>query len=186
MKLKTTLIAGAIATGLLAAGTAQAFPPVTKAAGDRLYLGGKLSMLDHDDRDGFSYDKAFGIGVIGGYHLLGAGAQIPRNLGGGTLSLETELNFTAIDGDANPAGEWDATTLGAYAAYRFPLQGAVYVKARAGAVWNDVDRPPRGSKSDVDGSFGLGIGARVGAGHLEGEFTIINSNVTMFSIGYLF
>lgn len=177
----------AATAGLVVSATAQATPPVSDFIGDRAYLGAKLALVDHDDKNGVSFDKAYNIGVYGGYHLLGEGAQIPRNLGGGTLSIEGELTTTLIDGDTNFGGDWDIMTLGAYAAYRFPVQKSVYLKGKLGLVWNDPDGPAAANnKSDVDGSFGLGIGWHLGSGALEGEFSVINSDVLFLSVGYIF
>ncbi|HEX9628088.1 MAG TPA: outer membrane beta-barrel protein [Acidiferrobacterales bacterium] len=185
MKIKTSILAGALSATLLGATTAHAAPPVTDFAGDRVYLGAKFIVVDLDDIPPVSFDKAYNIGVYGGYHLLGQGAQIPKNLGGGTLSIEGEFTTTVVDGDTNFGGDWDITTISAYAAYRFPLQGGVYLKGKAGGTWSDPDTPAT-RKSETDGSFGLGVGWHLGSGALEGEFTVISSELLFLSVGYLF
>jgi hypothetical protein len=191
MRTKTSILAGALSTALLGATTAHAAPPVSDFAGDRVYLGAKFIVVDHDDTPQTGFSKAYNIGVYGGYHLLGQGAQIPRNLGGGTLSIEGELTTTVIDGDTSRTRDWDITTLSAYAAYRLPLQGSAFLKGRAGVTWSDPDTPDpnfRTNKRDTDGSVGLGIGWHVGTGAIETELTFIdrNNDLLLLSVGYLF
>jgi hypothetical protein len=171
--------------GLACAGTALAAPPVTHAAGNLVYLGVKGAIVSNDAPGA---DNAFNIGAYGGYNLLGEGARYPKNLGGGTLSAEGEFTVTALKGDTRGHGDWNIMTLAAYAAYRFPLQNKFYLKGRAGVRWQDIDTgtPVGWDGSDTGLSVGLGGGWQLSRGSVEAEITLLGSDITFISLGYLF
>lgn len=160
-------------------------PPVTHAAGNMIYLGAKGGIVSNDEPN---TDNAFNIGVYGGYHLLGDQARFPKNLGGGTLSVEGEFTATAIKGDAGPYGDWNILTLAGYAAYRFPLQNSFYLKGKAGARWQDIDTdiPVRWDGTDTGASVGIGAGWKLSKGTMEAEITLLGSDITFLSLGYIF
>ncbi len=171
--------------GLIYAGGVQAAPPVTHAAGNLVYLGVKGGIMDHDAQ---GTDYAVNIGAYGGYNLMGEGARFPKNLGGGTLSVEGEFTVTALKGDTRGAGDWTVMTLAGYAAYRFPLQTKVDLKGKAGVRWQDVDTdgPTVWDGSDTGISVGLGAGWKLNKGNIEAEVTIVESDLTFVSLGYIF
>ncbi len=171
--------------GLVCAGTVQAAAPVTHAAGNLVYLGVKGGIMSNDAQGA---DNAFNIGAYGGYNLLGEGARYPKNLGGGTLSVEGEFTVTAIKGDTRNYGDWNIMTLAGYAAYRFPLQNKFYLKGKAGVRWQDIDTDGQvsWSGSDTGLSVGLGGGMKLGQGNIEAEITLIENDITFVSLGYIF
>lgn len=171
--------------GLIYAGTVQAAPPVTHAAGNLVYLGVKGGLMDNDAP---GTDYAVNIGAYGGYNLLGEGARFPQNLGGGTLSVEGEFTVTALKGDTRYYGDWNIMTLAGYAAYRFPLQNQFYLKGKAGVRWQDVDTdgPVGWNGSDTGASVGLGAGWKLSKGNIEAEVTLVESDITFVSLGYIF
>ena len=179
--------------GLLLAAEAQAAPPVSTPIGpakSMYYVGAKGGLM-MPDRDGF--DNAINVGAYGGYNLVGAGAPLKANLGGGTLAIEGEVTLTASSGDfsvTGGSGDWKITTLGAYAAYRFPVTATFYAKGKAGVVRSDVDisvSGVSGGGNDTDFSIGAGVGFVLGRGSLEVEITRINAhdNFDFLSVGYL-
>ena len=185
MKIHRTFMSAALLLGLVCTSAYAASPPVTAAAGNLIYLGVKGGIISNDAPGA---DNAFNVGVYGGYHLLGDRARFPKNLGGGTLSVEGEFTVTAIKGDAGPYGDWNIMTLAGYAAYRFPLQNSFYLKGKAGARWQDVDtdRSVRWDGTDTGASVGLGAGWKMGKGAMEAEITLLGTDVTMLSLGYIF
>jgi len=186
MKIDRALMGVAsVLLGLICAGTAQAAPPVTHAAGNLVYLGVKGGIMSNDAA---GTDNAFNIGAYGGYNLLGEGARYPKNLGGGTLSVEGEFTVTALKGDTRAYGDWNIMTLAGYAAYRFPLQNKFYLKGKAGVRWQDIDTdsPVGWNGSDTGLSFGLGGGWQLNKGAIEAEITVVESDITFVSLGYLF
>ena len=186
MKIRHALMSTVLSLGLASTSAVYAAPPpVTSAAGNLIYLGVKGGLIDIDEPNA---DNALNIGVYGGYHLLGDQARFPKNLGGGTLSVEGEFTLTAIDGDAGPSGDWSVMTLAGYAAYRFPLQNSFYLKGKAGGYWQDVDtdRPVSWDGTDTGVSVGLGGGWKLSKGVIEAEITLLGSDVTFLSLGYIF
>lgn len=175
MNIKNTLAALTIVVGLVAGASAH-------AAGN-VYLGGKAGFMD----PGYGgFDPALAIGVYGGYNLLGKDAGIAANLGGGRLAIEGELNFTLLDGDAGAYGDWSVTTLGAYAAYIYPLTESISFKGKAGIVRQDidVDRSGSGAKNDDTGlALGVGAGFKLGGGTLDVEVTLMDE-MNYWSVGY--
>ena len=185
MKTRYSLLATTLLAATASMPVAHAAAPVTAAAGNFVYLGIKGGIMSNDAQ--FA-DNALNIGVYGGYNLLGEGARTPKNLGGGTLSVEGDFTVTAIKGDAGIYGDWNIMTLAAYAAYRFPLQNNFYLKGKAGARWIDIDTdlPVRWNGTDTGGTFGIGAGVKLNSGTLEAELTIIENDITFLSLGYFF
>ncbi len=171
--------------GLVCSGAVQAAPPVTQAAGNLIYLGAKGGIVSNNAAGAGS---AVNIGAYGGYNLLGEGARYPKNLGGGTLSAEGEFTLTALKGSTRGYGDWKIMTLAGYAAYRFPLQNKFYLKGKAGVRWQDIGTgaPVGWNGSSTGLSVGLGGGMQLNKGNIEAEITIVDSDITFFSVGYLF
>ena len=179
MKTKTLAAAVVLAAGLAATGAAQ-------AAG-KIYVGAKLAMIDFDAQ---GFDNAYGVGGYGGYNLLGKDAHWDADLGGGTLAVEGEVMLTAVQGDTDFWGEWDMTTVGAYAAYRHSLTDAFYLKGKLGVVRYEIDTdfpvgaPGVDTGSDTAVSAGIGAGWQIGPGNLEAEITTHEGDVLVVSAGF--
>lgn len=174
-----------LSSGLFGAGVAQAAPPSTPAAGNLVYLGVKGGIMDNDAP---GTDYAVNLGAFGGYNLMGEGARYPRNLGGGTLSVEGEFTVSVLKGDTSAYGDWNIMTLAGYAAYRFPLQNNFYLKGKAGVRRIDVDTdvPAAWDGTDTGLSVGLGAGWKLNKGNVEAEVTVIENDITFVSVGYIF
>lgn len=183
-----------LAIGLAASANAYAARPQAAMSGLG-YLGGKAGLV-MPDASGFN--DAVNVGVYGGYNLFGKGAPNPADLGGGTLAIEGELTLSLVDGDftvtvpplGTVSGDWDLTTLGVYAAYRYPVSDTFFVKGKAGLVRGKFDTsvagvPGRGTDTDI--SIGGGLGWKLGQGILEVELTLIetHSDFKFLSVGYL-
>lgn len=179
MNTKTLAVAVTLAAGLAAAGAAQ-------AAG-KMYVGAKLSLVDFDAP---GFDNAFNVGAYGGYNLLGRDAHWNADLAGGTLAVEAEVSLTAIKGDAGPAGDWDLTSVGAFAAYRHPLTDAFYLKGKLGVVRYEVDLDvPTPLVAGYTGretalAAGIGAGWQVGPGRLEAEVATYEGDVLLVGVGF--
>lgn len=181
MKTKTLAAAIVLTTGLAAAGAAQ-------AAG-KIYVGGKLGMVDVDAS---GFDVGVNVGVYGGYNLLGKDGHWDADLAGGTLAAEGEATLTAIKGDTDGAGDWDMTTIGAYAAYRHALTDAFYLKGKVGVVRYEIDVETPTFFGAISGSLGtetslaVGVGAgwSVGPGSIEAEITTYEGDVLYLTAGF--
>lgn len=191
------IIRGVYATlliaGLILSAQVQAAQPGSKPIGPAAgtYYAGAKGGLMMPKRGGF--DDAINIGGYGGYNLVGAGAPVKANLGGGTLAIEGDITLTASDGDFSTggvSGDWEVTTIGAYAAYRFPLSATFYAKGKAGLVRSDVDfsvSGVSGSGAETDISLGAGVGFLLGNGSLEVEVARIKADdkFDFLSVGYI-
>lgn len=180
MKTTTLIMTLALAAGLAAAGTAQ-------AAG-KIYVGGKLGIVDADIS---GFDPAVNIGVYGGYNLLGKNSHFAADLKGGTLAVEGDVSLSILKGDAGVFGDWDMTSIAVYAAYRHPLTDYFYLKGKLGLVRYeiDVDGIPSGLVAGRLGTetalaAGFGAGWKVGPGSLEAEITTYEGDVMILSAGF--
>ncbi len=172
--MKTTTIAMtlALAAGLAAAGTAQ--------AQGKIYVGAKAGVVQVDNT---GFDNAFNAGVYGGYNMLGKDSQFAADLKGGTLAAEGEVTLSVAKGDA-PVGDWDLTSVGAYAAYRHPLTDYFYLKGKLGVVRYDIDISAGSDNTETALAAGIGAGWKVGPGSLEAEITTYESDVLFVSAGF--
>ncbi len=144
--------------------------PLAHAAG--MYAGAKAGFMLADTEN---QDTALNLGGVFGMTLADLGPKT------GTLSAEGELSFTLIDGDRPGGGDWDVNTLGAYAVYR--SAGDMHLKAKAGLLWVDTNY----GNSVTELSVGVGGGWRISKDMtLEVEYTTIDDNIDMFSIGVNF
>lgn len=180
MKTRNIFISLALLGSLSLAGVAQ-------AAG-KIYIGGKAGIVDADSGvPGISFDPAIAVGVYGGFNLLGKDSQFAADLNGGTLAVEGEALLTAVKGDAGLAGDWDITSVAAYAAYRHPLTNYFYLKGKAGVVHYKIDTDFfSGTYGDTKDTLAAGIGAgwKVGPGNIEAEITTYGSDARMLSAGF--
>lgn len=179
MKTTTLTMILALSAGLAAAGTAQ-------AAG-KIYIGGKVGVVDADSGvSGVGFDPAVTVGVYGGFNILGKDSQFAANLNDGTLAVEGEAMLTVLKGDAGLAGDWDVTSIGAFAAYRHPLTNYFYLKGKAGVVHYTIDTDFIPAAGDTTNTLAVGVGAgwKVGPGSIEADLTAYGSDVRMLSAGF--
>ncbi len=179
MKTKTLAAAVLLTAGLAAAGAAQ-------AAG-KIYVGGKIGLLDVDPQDcpGCSFDPAFNVGAYGGYNMLGKDAHWDADLAGGTLAVEGEATLTAIKGDSNILGDWDMTSIAAYAAYRHPMTDAFYLKGKLGVARYKIETDFGASLgTETDLAAGIGAGWSVGPGSIEAEITTYEGDILFVTAGF--
>lgn len=178
--MKTRALAAALLTiaSLVAVNAAQ--------AEGKIYVGGKLAVADPDIGGGF--DNAYTAGVYGGYNLFGRDAHYAADLGGGTFAVEGELMLTTSKGSTTANGKWDITSLGAYAAYRYPLGQQFYLKARMGLVHYDISTTvgsgPSGAGTETKLAAGIGGGVKVGPGSIEADVTTYESDVLTYGVGF--
>jgi hypothetical protein len=179
MKTKTLAAAVVLTAGLAAAGAAQ-------AAG-KIYVGAKLGLLDADPSGctaGCSLDPAFNIGAYGGYNMLGKDAHWDADLAGGTLAVEGEATLTAVKGDAGLLGDWDMTSIAAYAAYRHPMTDAFYLKGKLGVARYEIDTDFGSFDSETALAAGIGAGWSVGPGSIEAEITTYEGDILFVTAGF--
>lgn len=174
MKTTTFISTLALAAGLVVTGAAH--------AEGKIYVGAKVGIVQ---ADAAGFDDAFNAGVYGGYNLLGKNSHFAADLKGGTLAVEGEVTLSAVKGDA-PVGEWDLTSIGAYAAYRHPLTDYFYLKGKLGLVRYDVDTTVGTAISGTETALAAGIGAgwKVGPGRIEAEVTTYESDVLFVTAGF--
>ncbi len=103
------------------------------------------------------------------------------------MAFEGELTTTILEGDVDlgfTTLNWDVTTLAGYFTYR--TSSSPYFKLKAGILYEDVSIGSF-SESDTGLSFGAGVGWNLSkTSKLELEMTIIEADLTFFSIGFLF
>lgn len=175
MKTRNVFISLMLLTGLSLAGTAQ-------AAG-KIYIGAKAGVVKPDIS---GFDEAINAGVYGGYNLLGKDSQFAADLRGGTLAVEGEVTTSVIDGESNFFGDWDMTSIAAYAAYRHPITDYFYLKARAGVVRYEIDTsvPSVNTGTETQLAAGVGAGWKVGPGSVEVDLTTYESDALFLAAGF--
>jgi hypothetical protein len=175
MKMKSLVAGLAFATGLTAAAATQ--------AEGKIYVGALAGLVDFDAP---GFDRAFNAGVYGGYHLLGKDAHWSADLAGGTLSAEGQVTLSLVKGDAGAAGDWDITSIAAYAAYRHPLTDYFYLKGKLGLVRYKIDTDLNSPFADSDTALSAGIGAgwKLGPGRIEAELATHEGDAWMLSAGF--
>lgn len=175
--LRAAALSLAIGLGTLWTTCAQAATPLIIG---KPYFGVKTGIMMPDVG---GWGDAINIGGIIGAPV----ARLPQ----GTISAEGELTTTLSNGDINyygTSGNWHITTLAGYGVFR--TRGPIYLKAKAGLLYENVGASLAGlaaTGSDMGLSFGVGGGMRLQNGQsLEVEYTIIESDVNMLSVGYNF
>ncbi len=137
------------------------------------YFGLKAGVMLPDLAD---LDAAYNAGMLVGY-------------GRGPVAAEAEITTTVLPGDTALSGvQWDITTLALYAVYR--SAGAVYVKIKGGVLYEQVNFDAVGISlqgNDSGASLGLGLGFNRGdKGRVEIEYAVIDSDISLISLAYLF
>ena len=99
----------------------------------------------------------------------------------GIWGAELEASFADFDYSFNGrTGSSDYRAFGLYGVVR--SEGDYYFKAKAGLVSEEI-RTSFAKVSDTGFSTGLGIGARLGDIVLEAEYTIMDEDINLFSVG---
>lgn len=175
MKTRNVFISLMLLAGLALAGTAQ-------AAG-KIYIGAKAGLVKADIP---GFDEAINAGVYGGWNLLGKDSQFAADLRGGTLAVEGEITTSVKDGESDFFGDWNMTSMAAYAAYRHPVTDYFYLKARAGLVRYEIDTsiPSVSSGTETQLAAGVGAGWKVGPGSVEIDLTTYESDALFLGAGF--
>lgn len=168
------------------------FVGVTSAEQGERYVGVKTGLMMIDES---GVDDIIPLGIVYGQSL----EQIFPN-----LWVEGEFNYglTGGDLDAGPlSGEVSVWSLAGYAVYRYPLNDAVYLKGKAGLLYESVKAEiddytvvilgvpitvPGDSETDTDLNFSFGVGGGFKINDkitVEAEFTIIESDIDFLSVG---
>ena len=133
---------------------------------DERYMGVKTGFFLIDAR---GVDDVIPVGIVYGRNMT----KVNPN-----FWLEGEFNFGLLGGDVPGGGDLDIWTIAAYGAYRYPLSDTSYLKGKAGLLYQDSD-----FDDDINLSVGIGGGFQIDKKlSLEGEFTIIESDVNFLSI----
>lgn len=175
MKTRNVFISLALLGSLSLAGVAQ-------AAG-KIYIGGKAGIVQADIS---GFDEAINAGVYGGYNLLGKDSHFAADLRGGTLAVEGEVTTSIKKGDTDFFGDWDMTSVAAYAAYRHPITDYFYLKGKLGLVRYEIDTsvPSVTTGTETQLAAGIGAGWKVGPGSIEVDLTTYESDVLFLSGGF--
>lgn len=175
MKTRNVFISLALFAGLSLAGVAQ-------AAG-KIYVGAKAGIVKPDIS---GFDESINAGVYGGYNLLGKDSHFAADLRGGTLAVEGEVTTSVRDGESDFFGDWDMTSVAAYAAYRHPITDYFYLKGKAGVVRYEIDTAVASLTSGTETQLAAGIGAgwKVGPGSVEVDLTTYESDALFLAAGF--
>ena len=158
------------------------------AVSAQMYLGAKTGMFMIGVE---GVDNIIPIGVMGGFEFM------PN------MSIEGEFNYRISGGDwdyvypgVTSTFEWKLWTLAGYFVYRYPLNETLYLKGKAGILYENVtaevsvDIPGFGTYSyDASGTdTGLSLGGGLGMNFNEQfggevEFTLIEADINYFSVG---
>ncbi len=174
--MQKVLLSAVVATSLLS-GVAYAAPVGP-------YLGAKVGSYMVDDSD-VNFDDGTSFGVYGGYDF------------GSGLSVEAEYNTSSgndVSYQGVVVGDYDISNFGIYGAYRFypSLYNGLSLKAKIGLISEKVDVNSKNgfyseSNSDTGLSFGVGAGlALTPQVSIEGEYTVIEQDVDLLSLGLTF
>jgi opacity protein-like surface antigen len=155
-----------------------------QAASTGPYLGAKIgSYMVDDSGTGVDFKNATSFGLLGGYHFGdGLSAEVEYNTSSGT---DVSVGSTAV-------GDYDLSNFGVYGVYRFypATMKGLSLKAKLGVISEKLDINS-GFASDSETDSGLSFG--VGAGFaltpqisLEGEYTVIEQDVNLLSLGLNF
>lgn len=179
---------GHVVSAALAVAIAASAAPALADAG--YYLGVKAGYakfaanVEIDGADRISARDGAGYGLYGGYKF--------------TDNYAIELEYTDIGTDTemvnycatNPLcdqirGDVDVATYAVYGVYR--TTGDIYLKARAGYLYEDIEFSFAGNTYDsrYEGGFvaSLGGGVRFGAISVEAEYNYLESDIDFISLG---
>lgn len=158
---------------MLLCSAALVFAAAAQGDESAAYFGVKAGVLLPDIDE---LEEAYNAGLTVGY-------------GRGPFAVEAEFTTTLFPGETTlPGVEWDMTTLALYGVYRSP--GQVYFKLKAGAVHERLNLNASGLNlqgQESGATAGLGLGYRFDKqGRLELEYTVVEEDVSLLTLGYLF
>ena len=90
----------------------------------------------------------------------------------GMFGFEADAHTSATKGEVVPAAEYGVTQFGAYGVFMTP--GPIYLKAKAGYAYTDIDFP--GVDADSDVAYGVGAGFELFGVACELEYTLFDAN----------
>lgn len=108
------------------------------------------------------------VGIVVGYQPSSFGVELEVN------AADIDYNVYGISGEAK------YKSIALYGVYR--TEGDVYFKAKAGVLREELDT----SVADADEtglSVGVGAGVRMGAFSFEAEYTMLEENIDLISLG---
>lgn len=148
------------------------------------YLVGKFGLFTINPDKDYDPDPLYAIGIFYGYGLT------PQ------IAVEAEANFSIAGGGYDSefeSGSYRMWTLGGYGVYRYPLNNAMYIKGKAGLLYEDVYRSSTGDIGQDNHSNGFSLTAGAGIGMLlssaltmEVEYTQVEQSAGLFSFGFHF
>jgi hypothetical protein len=92
----------------------------------------------------------------------------------GMFGFEADAHASATKGEAVPGVEYGITQFGAYGVFMTP--GPVYLKAKAGYAYTDIDFPGADASSDL--AYGVGAGFELFGVVCEVEYTLFDADGT--------
>lgn len=139
------------------------FAPLAMAqSAEPLIVGGKIGFMKPHGSDN---DSGMTIGASMGKRIEG------------NFRWEADLMLGVSDGEIGRTTDWSVDSIAGYGVYQ--TSGNVYFKAKAGvAYWDD------NFDNDTNLSMGVGIGAKMGRGALEFEYTQLNDYTDYITVGY--
>jgi hypothetical protein len=90
----------------------------------------------------------------------------------GMFGFEADAHTSAAKGEVVPGLEYGITQFGAYGVFMTP--GPVYLKAKAGYAYTDVDFPGADATSDL--AYGVGAGFELFGVACEVEYTLFQAD----------
>lgn len=92
----------------------------------------------------------------------------------GMFGFEADAHTSATKGEIIPNVDYGITQFGAYGVFMTP--GPIYLKAKAGYAYTDIDAPLADSSSDV--AYGVGAGFELFGVACEVEYTLFDADGT--------
>lgn len=92
----------------------------------------------------------------------------------GMFGFEADAHTSATKGEVVPNAEYGVTQFGAYGVFMTP--GPVYLKAKAGYAYTDIDFPTADASSDL--AYGVGAGFELFGVACELEYTLFDADGT--------
>lgn len=90
----------------------------------------------------------------------------------GMFGFEADAHTSATKGEVLPGLEYGVTQFGAYGVFMTP--GPIYLKAKAGYAYTDVDFPGADANSDL--AYGVGAGFELFGVACELEYTMFDAD----------
>jgi hypothetical protein len=147
------------------------------------YLLPKLGFMSVDLYDA---DPLFSLGILYGFGITSAitfEGEVNLGISGGEYSKKDASNVVG------EAGEYKIWTVAGYGVYRFPIRDYLYLKGKAGLLYESIERTSDIREGDTATGFGFagGLGAGVIFGQkltLELEATGIDESIIFYSLGF--